>query len=138
MVERFANSPKRIRILRGLLSYRAELEARGISTGFQWLDGSFMEHKEVLQGAAPNDVDVVTFFPIPLAIDENTFAAQIADLFDPENTKQKYQVDAYPYVLGRELAATDVKQISYWYSMWSHRRNGLWKGFVHRHFRRRG
>jgi hypothetical protein len=24
----------------------------------------------------------------------------------------------------------DVITISYWYSMWSHRRNGLWKGFV--------
>jgi len=23
-----------------------------------------------------------------------------------------------------------VTAVSYWYSMWSHRRNGLWKGFV--------
>ena len=83
IVERFATSAERIKILRGLLSYRAELEVRGISRGFQWLDGSFIEHKEVIQAAAPNNVDVVTFFPLPPAIDEATFAGQIADLFDP-------------------------------------------------------
>ena len=44
----FAASPDRIRILRGLLAYRAPLRQRGISSGFQWLDGSFLEHKEGL------------------------------------------------------------------------------------------
>jgi hypothetical protein len=48
VVERFAKTPARLEILRGLLNYRAELRKRGISTGFQWLNGSFMEHKEVL------------------------------------------------------------------------------------------
>jgi hypothetical protein len=28
------------------------------------------------------------------------------------------------------LRKSDVTAVSYWYSMWSHRRNGLWKGFV--------
>jgi len=28
------------------------------------------------------------------------------------------------------MEETDVTLISYWYSMWSHRRNNLWKGFV--------
>ena len=130
MVQRFATSPERIRILRGLVSYRAELNARGISSGFQWLNGSFMEHKESLVGEAPKDVDVVTFFSLPAAKEESVFVAEIADLFDPETTKAKYLVDAYPYLLGGQLGASDVKLISYWYSMWSHRRNGLWKGFV--------
>lgn len=69
IVERFATSAERIRILQGLLSYRAALEGRGISSGFQWLDGSFLEHKEAIQAVAPNDVDVVTFFPLPPAMD---------------------------------------------------------------------
>lgn len=130
MVQRFATSPDRIRILRGLVAYRMELHARGVSSGFQWLDGSFMEHKESLLGEAPKDVDVVTFFSLPAGKDEATFVADNYDLFDPEATKSKYFVDAYPYRLGGELGAADVKQIAYWYSMWSHRRNGLWKGFV--------
>ncbi len=61
IVERFATSPQRIRILRGFMAYRTELKARSISSGFQWLDGSFLEDKESLLGESPNDVDVVTF-----------------------------------------------------------------------------
>ncbi len=130
VVERFAKTPARLEILRGLLNYRAELRKRGISTGFQWLNGSFMEHKEVLLLEPPKDVDVVTFFNLPNGLDQATFSPQIADLFDVANTKQTYHVDAYPCVLGASLGETHVTEISYWYSMWSHRRNGLWKGFV--------
>ncbi len=130
MVQRFATSPDRIQILRGLVAYRTELNARGISSGFQWLDGSFMEHKESLLGESPKDVDVITFFPLPAAKHEAAFASEVADLFDTDATKAKYFVDAYPYLLGGQIGAADVKQIAYWYSMWSHRRNGLWKGFV--------
>jgi hypothetical protein len=32
--------------------------------------------------------------------------------------------------LGVSMGESHVNTISYWYSMWSHRRNGLWKGFV--------
>ena len=78
----------------------------------------------------PKDVDVVTFFNLPNGLDQTAFFPQIADLFDVPNTKQIYHVDAYPYVLGSSLGETNVTEISYWYSMWSHRRNGLWKGFV--------
>ena len=28
------------------------------------------------------------------------------------------------------METSSVRWISYWYSMWSHRRDGLWKGFV--------
>ena len=33
-------------------------------------------------------------------------------------------------ILGEPMEASSVRWISYWYSMWSHRRDGLWKGFV--------
>lgn len=130
VIERFAKTAARLEILRGLLSYRAELRKRGIWAGFQWLNGSFMEHKEVLLLEPPKDVDVVTFFNLPDGLDEKAFFPQIADLFDIPNTKQTYHVDAYPCVLGGALGETHVTAISYWYSVWSHRRNGLWKGFV--------
>lgn len=63
-------------------------------------------------------------------MDESTFSPQVADLFTVENTKRNYHVDAYPCVLGAVMRESDVTAVSYWYSMWSHRRNGLWKGFV--------
>jgi hypothetical protein len=130
VVDRFATSAARIVILRGLLEYRAELRNRGIDAEFQWLNGSFMEDKEALINVPPNDVDVVTFFRLPANASQQDFLNQNGDLFDPPATKIAYHVDAYPYLIGRPLSLSDVRQISYWYSMWSHRRNWLWKGFV--------
>ena len=130
VVERFATTLDRIQILRGLLAYRIALCQRGITSGFQWLDGSFMEDKEALGYGSPNDVDVVTFFNLPDGVDEQAFWTRICDLFDVANTKQRYRVDGYPQLLGRPMGSADVKLVSYWYSMWSHRRNGQWKGFV--------
>ena len=34
------------------------------------------------------------------------------------------------YPLGKPTDAFQIRQISYWYSMWSHRRDGVWKGFI--------
>jgi len=131
VVQRFATSPERFVILRGLLNYRKELTRLGISSGFQWLDGSFMEHKEALLNTPPNDVDVVTFFTLPASvIDEPTFVAQHSDLFVSDRSKARFHVDAYAMVIGNPLETADIQQIAYWYSMWSHRKNGLWKGFV--------
>jgi hypothetical protein len=130
VVEKFATSAPRIEILQGLLNYRIELRNRGVSSGFQWLDGSFMEHKEVLDSESPKDVDVVTFFHLPSGTDEATFSQTVIDLFDVANTKSRYHVDAYGCVLGVSFVESHVNTISYWYSMWPHRRNGLWKGFV--------
>lgn len=39
-------------------------------------------------------------------------------------------MDCYFSVLGQPVDARQVQNIAYWYSMWSHRRDGLWKGFV--------
>jgi hypothetical protein len=60
VVLRFGNSPERIAILDGLLSYRLALTTAGMVDGFQWLDGSFTEDVETLQRRSPNDIDVVT------------------------------------------------------------------------------
>lgn len=131
VVQRFATSPERIVILQGLFAYRRELMRVGVINGFQWLDGSFMEHKEILLNAPPQDVDVVTYFSLPDEVtDQEAFVGQNPDLFYPDRSKQRFHVDAYAMVIGNPLEADDVSQISYWYSMWSHRRNGLWKGFV--------
>lgn len=130
VVERFATSAARRTILRGLLNYRTEFRLRSVQQGFQWLNGSFMEHKEILLDAAPKDIDVVTFFKLPEATDQRKFLTDNMDLFEPEAAKAEYKVDAYPFVIGEILTAEDVRQICYWYSMWSHRRSGLWKGFL--------
>ena len=61
VVMRFSTSPERRTILQGLLDYRAALHRMGLVSGFQWLDGSFLENIELLESRSPRDIDVVTF-----------------------------------------------------------------------------
>ena len=130
VVDRFATSPARMTILDGLLRFRADLQAAGIVSGFQWLDGSFLEDIETLENRAPKDMDVVTFFYLPQGQDQRSLAQSHRLLFDQKHVKANYGVDAYFAVLGQPTDPWQVKNISYWYSMWSHRRDGLWKGFI--------
>lgn len=60
LVDRFASSNVRKEILKGYLDHRAALLNLGI-TGFQWLDGSFLEDIEALESRPPGDIDLVTF-----------------------------------------------------------------------------
>jgi hypothetical protein len=130
LIDRFATSPERIAILGGLLQFRAALHKVGIVSGFQWLDGSFLEQVELLENRPPRDMDVVTFFDIPQGQNQLSLAQQHGNLFDQVYLKKTYYMDAYFAVLGQPTNEMQVKNITYWYSMWSHRRDGLWKGFV--------
>lgn len=130
VVEQFAFSPKRTKILQGLLDYRAALHQLGLVSGLQWLDGSFMEDVETLESRSPKDVDVVTYFYLPNGESQATLLAKAGNLLSNSHVKATYSVDAYPFVLGESASAQHVRQISYWYSMWSHRRDGMWKGFI--------
>lgn len=130
VVDQFSSSTNRIAILKGLLEYRTALHQLGLTAGFQWLDGSFLEDIETLESRPPKDLDVVTYFHLPVGETQATLNAKAGNLFKNTHVKATYSVDAYPYVLGEPVNARHVKQISYWYSMWSHRRNGLWKGFI--------
>lgn len=60
-VERYATSPQRIEILLGFIKFRKEINKTGLTDGFQWIDGSFIEDVELIEKRPPNDIDVVTF-----------------------------------------------------------------------------
>ncbi|AAM71918.1 MAG TPA: hypothetical protein DEB17_02130 [Chlorobaculum sp.] len=126
----FSTSPERKTILDGLLRFRADLHTAGITSGFQWLDGSFFEQIETLEKRPPKDMDVVTFFHLPQGWDQRSLVQHHGSLFDQKLVKKNYAMDAYFIVLGQPTNNWHVKNITYWYSMWSHRRDGLWKGFV--------
>lgn len=129
-VERFAHTPARKKILVGLLRYRKALHELGLTSGFQWVDGSFLENIEALESRSPRDLDVVTFFHLPPGVDQRSLLHNAGHLFDPCKLKEDYAIDGYHFVLGAPIDAIKVKTIAYWYSLWSHRRSGLWKGFV--------
>lgn len=123
---RFAISPERRQILRGWLGYRAALHDMGLTDGFQWLDGSFMEQVETLENRPPRDMDVVTFLNLPA---DFAPTQQQASALDNQAAKQEYRVDSYFVELN--LPANElVERSAYWYSIWSHRRNQVWKGYL--------
>jgi len=129
VVERFSTTLERCEILDGYLSHRAELHKVGIVSGFQWLDGSFMEHVELLEGRAPNDMDVVTFAEIAPGVEDALQPADIQMLTDNPWIKENYKVDFYLLPLS-EPPEILIEMSAYWYSMWSHRRSQQWKGFL--------
>ena len=127
VVMRFATSAERRRVLHGFLDYRAALREIGLANGFQWLDGSFMEHVEVLERRAPRDIDVVTFVEIP---DDFTPSDEQMALIEHDAAKEKFAVDSYFVELNLLAPQAIVATSAYWYSMWSHRRNQAWKGYL--------
>ena len=126
---RFGTSAKRQQILHGFLQYRRRLHAAGLTTGFQWLDGSFMENVEATETRDPKDIDVVTFYTLPVNITQQQIQATTPDLFNHGILKATYFVDAFVVSLGSR-AAILVQQSAYWYGVWSHRRDSTWKGYL--------
>lgn len=127
LVMRFATSPERWHVMDGFLRYRAQLHTSGLVAGFQWLDGSFMEDVETLEQRAPNDIDVVTFVEVPAAFNPGPVALQ---LIDHDTAKASYKVDAYFVELNLLPPSQLTSWSAYWYSVWAHRRDQVWKGFL--------
>lgn len=127
VVMRFSTSADRRAILHGFLDFRAALHRMGLISGFQWLDGSFMEDIELLERRPPEDIDVVTFIDAPAAF----VPAPPDDAALRRHTaKSRFKVDSFLV----ELDATPPRDLTllsaYWYSVWSHRRTAEWKGFL--------
>lgn len=127
VVLRFATSPERCKVLKGFLDYRATLHGMGLVRGFQWVNGSFTEQVETLERRAPRDIDVVTFVHIP--DDFAPTAAQFAVL-EHDAAKTHFLVDSYFVETNLLSAEAIIQKSAYWYSMWSHRRNQAWKGYL--------
>lgn len=131
LINRYATSPKRKAILEGLLKFRKALHAVGITSGFQWLDGSFLEDIEMIGSRPPNDIDVVTFYHLPNGIKQEDLLTSNDRLFTLSLTKVDYSVDAYFVTLNMKSPENLVKICTYWHSLWSHRKiNGMWKGYL--------
>lgn len=130
-VSAFSYTKERRNILKGFLEYRLSIYQTGVVSGFQWLNGSFVTDIEVLEFRAPNDIDVVTFFELPTGETQASLAKCFPKVFIPSLSKQHYLVDGYWLQLGKPMTSATIQRITYWYSMWSHRRGDeLWKGFL--------
>ena len=130
LVLRFGSTTRRQTILSGLLAFRSALHSAGLTQGFQWVDGSFLENIEMLESRDPADADVVTFFYLPDGQTQQDLVNANPRLFNPSHTKADHHVDAYFVQLNGGVPEPLVGQSTYWYSLWSHRRNGQWKGYL--------
>ena len=130
MCKKFGNTSDRRKILRGFVKLRTELRSAGLTKGFQWVNGSFIENVETEQNRSPNDVDVVTFMSFGNKELQEKLITDHPYLFNPKS-RQNFHVDHYFINTDKQLDSKQARKIAYWYSMWSHRRgDNSWKGFV--------
>jgi hypothetical protein len=126
---RFATTVKRKQILEGFFNLRTELFALGIR-GFQWLGGSFLEDIEMREGRDPNDLDAITFVADPATPEElNAKLGTNPALLDHVRLKDLFFVDHYWVSLGSSPVYL-VDLARYWYGVFSHRRDRVWKGML--------
>ena len=132
VAEIFVTTETRLGVFRGLVRYRKALYDIGICKGFQWLNGSFVEQVEIMRKRPPNDTDVVNFVYLPQGCkNQQDLFEKNPDLFAQAKVKVDFQVDGYWVFLGGPMTEQAVRQVSYWYGLWSHQRGSLaWKGFV--------
>lgn len=129
LCDRFATTAKRKQILEGFLHLRAELFDLGIQ-GFQWLGGSFLEDIEAQERRDPNDIDAVTFVSDPAAPAELEAKLRTKpELLNRAHVKMAYFVDHFWVPLASSVV--DVVDVTrYWYGLFSHRRDRVWKGML--------
>ena len=110
VVERFALTPQRAGLIHNLIEYRKALYAAGITDGFQWIDGSFVEHVETRprpgQAPRPHDIDIVTFYHLP-----GQQTPETIELFSASATSRRFNVDGYGIPLGVKFTATQVESM---------------------------
>jgi hypothetical protein len=135
---KLATTNERRDILLGFFSLRDALRQLGVTSGFQWIDGSFVENAEKTRGHAPNDIDVVTFYVPPLPMPSWPAVTSLQSvLVDRNATKQRFHVD---HILVPLASTQDrfsdarhlVDAVRYWFGLFSHRRSDdVWKGMLY-------
>lgn len=129
VVERFCTTPDRAKLLRGLNHYRQHLHSGGFVSGYQWIDGSFVENVEKLRRRSPSDIDVVTLFnrPIRYQTDPKSWPTDFeghlfSKYFDTNTMKPVYKCDTY----GIDLDVSSrvlVRNSTYWFGLFSDMRD---------------
>lgn len=121
-------------LLRNLVAYRQILHGEGYITGFQLVDGSFVENAEVTRGRPPRDIDVMSFLDKPQKYVNDDLAWNTVgldfwfrEIVDVPNNKARFMLDTYA-VLNEHVQAEDIM---YWHGLFSHRRaTYTWKGYL--------
>jgi hypothetical protein len=127
--EKFATSPERIDILKRFLEFRSEMRKSGIS-GFQWLDGSFVEDIEnSSRNRPPQDLDILTFY-YPITVAQNTnILANFIEFVDRKACKTKFKLDHLMINIGVNPVII-IEFTRYFLQLFTHNRDQVWKGML--------
>lgn len=129
LCQKLGTTSERRAILGKFLDFRDRLQAEGLATGFQWLDGSFLEDIETRLGRPPADLDVVTVYWGYDLNFQTSLAAKFPEFNRPSLAKTTYSLDHYPFDAGDAPDKT-VEFSRYWSLLFSHNRLGVWKGML--------
>jgi hypothetical protein len=115
-------------ILRKWLDHRRRLRLIGLTRGFQWLDGSFVEQKD------PNDLDIVTFTHRPAVasnqVDWDALVTANLSILERTQVKASFRLDAQFVDLNGDPEFA-IELTRYFGGLFSHRRgDDLWKGML--------
>lgn len=120
LVDRFCTTRRRAELLMGLNAYRKHLFQGGFISGYQWIDGSFVEDVEENRGRPPSDIDIVTLFnrPVRYQVDPALWPKEYSSFlhikfFETRNMKPVYNCDTFSVDLeaGQESLVRDTM---YW------------------------
>ena len=131
LANRFGTSNERIVLLKNFLNFRNDLRNSGLAGDcFQWVDGSFVENKEVMVGSAPNDIDVITYIygyhPAHIA----QIAAIFPALHDRRVAKVNYKLDHIPIQIDNDPLGTYYLVKCYTMLFNHSRKDNVWKGIL--------
>ncbi len=143
VIDRFGTSPERLRILDGFLRYREALHATGVTSGFQWIDGSFVEDVETIRASPPADIDLMSFYSLSAGDTQLAVLSRNPQLFSGDKAsifwrKSTFNTDAYLISIPPKDLSTFVRLCTYWYGLFSHWNiakignspQRVWKGFL--------
>jgi hypothetical protein len=134
LVQRFATTPERKELLGKLIAYRQLLASGGYVSGYQFINGSFVEDVELIRGRAPRDIDVVSFLHMPQQYvnDLNAWAAAGFPFWRDEvanrtRNKGRFSLDTFAIA----LSSASYREFTYWHGLFSHQRDTFaWKGYI--------
>lgn len=129
LCQRFGTTVERKTILGKFLDFRERLRGEGLTNGFQWLDGSFLEDCETINLRPPKDLDVVTVYWGYDAPFQARLITHFPEVANPTLSKSNYSLDHYPFDAGYKPSFT-LEYTRYWILLFSHNRLGVWKGML--------
>lgn len=129
LCQRLGRTPERRSILGKFLDFRQRLLGEGLNNGFQWLDGSFLEDVERRENRAPKDLDLVTVFWGYDRAFLQGLATRFREFASPSLARISFNLDHYCLDAGYDPAVT-LEQTRYWMLLFSHNREGVWKGML--------